>query len=215
MRVFSIAVCLACLAVMASSAAGTPTVKVADGFGTGPGGEFIVTPTGFTVPHRLEAAAPSFETFCLERSETLSFGPTYFVDFADAAVKGGGGAVGGSDPIDVKTKWLYCEFIKGTLSGYSYTQDAQRVASADALQNAIWYIEKEVAALTAGGQAFYDLAVQNAVDPGCTKVMNLWSVVNGQRVEKQSLLVCVPAPGAIVLGMLGLGLVGWVKRRMS
>ena len=28
-------------------------------------------------------------------------------------------------------------------------------------------------------------------------------------------VVCIPAPGAVVLGVLGLGLAGWVRRRMS
>jgi hypothetical protein len=190
------------------------TVVTGDGYGSSPGGEFIATPTGFSSAYRLEAAAPKFETFCLEKNESLSHGKTYNVDISNVAVKGGVGG-GSPDPLDVKTKWLYCQFISKTLTGYSYTTDAARVASADALQDAIWYIEQEVGTLTAGGQFFYDLAVKNAKDSDCTRVMNLWYVQDGPRVDAQSLLVCVPAPGAVVLGMLGLGLIGWVRRRMA
>jgi len=203
----------------------TPLVTPAwagDGFGTH-GGEFLVKLGGVT-PERLPSAkadpartAGQFETFCVERNESLGFGTPYYGTLGTSAIKGGIGG-GSPDPLDNLTAWLYCEFVKGTLTGYDYGTGVARVDSANALQDAIWYIEDELGAgytLTGAAKDFYDLAV--AADPkglGCTRVLNLY-VDKGLTQVKQSLLVCVPAPAALVLGLFGLALTGWVKRRMA
>lgn len=53
------------------------------------------------------------------------------------------------------------------------------------------------------------------VNLGSVKVFNLWS--NAARTgDKQShLVLIVPVPGAALLGVLGLGIAGWAKRRMA
>ena len=53
-------------------------------------------------------------------------------------------AVGGSDPISIGTALLYMEFAKGTLPGYNYPLGKGRIASAVALQDAIWWLEDEI-----------------------------------------------------------------------
>jgi len=198
-------------------------------YGNTAGGEFITHPSGDWSAERVDVPAPQFETFCVERNEFLQFGPTFNVDIDPSAVKGG--LNGGSpDPLDARTRWLYSEFIRGTLDGYDYGTGADRVASANALQAAIWYLEQEVTATMVNGLSYAD-AVWDFVDLAAGKdssgvqVMNLWRTdnlggsgrwnENLQRYEYQSLLILVPVPSAVLLGMIGLGLIGWVRRRIS
>jgi len=181
----------------------------------------------------------SFKTFCLEETEYFSRGKTYRVDLSNQAVLGGSTAFGGPnpDPLDVRTAWLYEQFCKGLLAGAhgTYTYVNGQAASEQAVQKAIWYIEQETAA--PGGLAGQLVAdAQAAVGTGdytgtSVQVMNLYyTALDGSRDGltgkfdpttpdgthlRQSMLVCVPAPGAVLLGMFGLGLIGWVKRRLA
>lgn len=203
-------------------------------FQSGSGGEFNATV--IALPQSGLHLGKNWQTFCLEKDETVSTPTgTYYAVINTAAVTGGvGGVAGGNplypdagpdqgDPLSAQTAYLYTQFANGTLSNYAFAgTQAQRKTSAAALQNAIWYLEGEIGSVS--GQALTWVNAANAaVNSGAwtglgqVRVLNLYAnYVNGQvSGQRQDVLVLVPAPAAAMLAFVGLGLVGWVKRRVG
>ena len=118
---------------------------------SGSGGEFAfqtLNPIGwldtsaYAATTKNQGYANSFQTFCLEVGETISFGGIYNANLNSEAVNGGTDAGPHPDPVSEGTGYLYSEFAKGTLTGYNFGGTAaQRQASAASLQNAIWWLE--------------------------------------------------------------------------
>jgi hypothetical protein len=127
------------------------------------------------------------------------------------------------DPLDPKTAYLYTQFARGELSGYRFGGTlAEHEADAAALQNAIWYIEQEVTSLAAGKATTWVNEATNAnwQDIGLVRVLNLYGyggpginpTTGALQYTAQDLLIYVPVPVAVLLGLLGLGAAG-VKLR--
>jgi hypothetical protein len=213
------------LVVIASPAAGNMQVQVFNSYYGSIAGEYDVDSVGTTpVPFvtNMTHGGHDFITFCLELHGPLSFGVTYDAVLNHEAVGHSGGA---ADPLDPRTAYLFSQFARGELSGY-VPSGSGRADMADELQEVIWYIEGEwdtldgravtwfaeaSAAVNPGG-AWYRQWGPNSI--GNVRVMNLFSAGHAGDPEfnRQDQLVLVPAPGAAVLAMIGLGALGCLRR---
>jgi hypothetical protein len=182
----------------------------------GNGGEFNAVTTGLG----------SFATFCIEEGEYIAQPPSgpYMYTINTGAVAGGPGA-DATDPhtglpmdnVSIGTAWLYSQFSAGTLTldtGTGSYFDANRLANAGELQQAIWYLEDE-GGLNNGYVALAETALGNltltqieADSNGAYGVvaLNLFDS-SGNLAQDQLAVVPEPAPEPTTAGcfLLGLG----------
>ena len=148
--------------------------------------------------------SPDFITFCVEAQESLSFGVAVLkvAGISEKAYWGGVGSAG--DPLDERSAYLFTQ--------YRAMGGSTNVATNNAYQNAIWFIEGE------GGEnnalvTEANLAVANGswVGLGQVRVLNMvWAVNFGNYKagdRAQDLLTAVPDGGA-TLTLLGFALLG-------
>jgi len=219
-----------------------PTVKMwygdstTDGYRNGDtgfnGGEFTAEITGSDWPFdpriyyhddtKDEVKSPSFQTFCIELNEYIHpDGKEYHVALSDSAWLGGKGGPT-PDPLSIGAAYLYAQFARGILTGYEYTPGEIRENDAEALQMALWHLEEELTLSSPLGNEFISLASTNLSksvlelmgdNAGAypVKVMRL----TGSPELFQDQLVLVPVPGAVLLGILGLGAAGLKLRKFA
>jgi hypothetical protein len=197
----------------------------------GSGGEFTVLPIGWDPLPLYDGKAKNigvtgtFQTFCVETGETINGYPaTYNAVLNDNAVYGG---VGPADPLSKGAAWLYHQFQLGNLADYNYLgTEAQREASALALQAAIWKFEGEGGSIN----SFYNAAVANFGGVEANALANNFNGVSREipvmvmnltldGARHQDLLVCVPVPEPGILILLGIamsaiGAASWRLRKL-
>jgi len=219
----AVSVMVAAVAGFASSAAlaDPASITLGNGYGTLAGEHNVSILTG---------TGANFITFCLEKNEYFnSYTQTLYVKAINTgAVTGGvgGQTSAGFDPISVQTAYLYTQFRNQTLSNYDFNSTGSaRVADADALQMAFWYLEDELGTKTT--TLFNSLSTQTKnwiteannsgwTDIGNVRVMNLYKDQAFTQISQDQLyLMPVPEPETYAMMLAGLGMIGFVagKRR--
>ncbi len=129
------------------------------------------------------------------------------------------GASASGEPISQGTAFLYYGFATGMPEYFSM----KRRVAAGALQDTIWWLEDDIRRMPANVftamvlAEFGDVATAKADNAGLYPVAVMNQYVRGHAGEadyaRQDMLTMVPLPGAVLLGMLGLGAAGLKLRR--
>ena len=198
----------------------------------GNGGEFNVMATPFSGAPDLD----SFATFCIETSIYIGQPPcgpyTYTINTGAVPGDAGPDAIDphtglAMDNVSIGTAWLYSQFRAGILTldtGTGSYFDANRLAHAGELQNAIWYLEDE-----GGRDNGYVALVESVLGKTEAQVkadsdgaygvvaLNLYDG-NGNLAQNQLAMVIdptkvVPEPSAAALIVPAIGALGLAWRR--
>jgi hypothetical protein len=183
---------------------------------TGGGSPYIYTPTGALpadwAPYGKIIGTP-YETFCVELGETFNPGPTYYAT-VDPDVKVPPDTVSGYTAytyLTTETKSLYATWLNNQKGGFTAKQ----------FQEEIWYYQYGKNTFSYSGHNVVNHGIYGSSGLDFTGasnilVLNLWSKpIYEEAYDCQSVMIQVPAPGAIMLASMGMGFVGWLRRRQA
>ena len=187
------------------------------------GGPFNVYYEGGLAPLKFYEGVPlhglAYQTWCVESNITFSPGTIYWSTVDPVAWSGNKTPPG--DPITDVTGWIYDSWAAGNPNNWSLEN----------IKNSIWYAEQEP---NGSKKAPYNAAITalyGGVDPGPANLhpgskwaLNLWNgwteddidndgTTEWVATDRQSHII--PAPGAVLLGLFGFSLIGWIKRRFA
>jgi hypothetical protein len=176
----------------------------------------------------------SFGTFCLEDGEFIAQPPSgpYTYTINTGAVQGGPGATTtdpnnptlAMDNVSLGTAWLYSQFAAGTLTldtGTGSYFDANHLANAGELQQAIWYLEDEAPGQSNGYVVLAENALSETVPQIEADSLGAYGVValnlfnqDGSLAQDQLAVVPQAAPEPTTAGcfLLGLGALAFCRR---
>ena len=206
-------------------------IKFADGVGNNPGGAF----NGSVVSGASGTWNNSFESFCLEYNENISFGTNYKVGGVTNHTVNAAGVYGiysGSepghtstkDPISASTAWLFTQFYTTHLSNTTMWGGANQTVKNTALQQAIWSLEGESFGSMSSLATTYKSMANTAVSSGTwsgigsVRVLNLFSKDSQGNYTRHAqdqlyMVSAVPEPETYAMMLAGLALVGGIARR--
>lgn len=185
-----------------------------------------------------------FWTFCSERT-TVGINSSGYATIDSEIYYDGSGPIdlySSSDTADVRDVFARYAGAGGSDAGlialgFTVTNSTQRGTANRAVQAYIWknlgYSIADISSsLSASDESMLD-AISD-VNRNHVRALNLWFrrssggsevswatfqndiLINRSGTDKQSqLILVVPVPGAALLGVLGLGIAGWMKRRMA
>lgn len=165
----------------------------------------------------------SFQTFCIEKTEYFGTGPIYRATIDPWAYLGGpddGVPPPNADVVGKDTAWMYSQWLSGNKTFTSLTPAwGPHTFTATEFQDAIWLAEGELTSAGTWATRLRNYAVSQSSSWTSTNgvmALNLWEYDYGAGKwvkAAQTQLVQIPAPGAALLVALGIGMVGWVKKR--
>jgi hypothetical protein len=200
--------------------AGTVRITRVSGSYAGNGGEFHLSRitgelVGKFVGGAAQLSSDSFQSFCLERDESVRTNPhTYTIN---TEANGGGVNTDSGDPLSPEAAYLFTGFTLGTLSTpYNYALGAGRSADARSMQLAIWLLEDEIlpthleyVANTKAKSFVAEAKSSGWTDIGNVRVLNMLGKYGR---PAQDMLVMVPLPAAVWAGGGLLGCLGMARR---